>query len=322
MNRKKVRYGILSSASIVPRFVKGLNLTDNGRAVSIASRSLEKAEKLAEELQIPHAYDDYQKVLEDPEVDAVYIPLINSLHYEYAKQALLAGKHAVVEKPFVLHARQAQELFFLAEEKGLFLTEAIKTPFLPLFREVKKIIGSGKYGQIRYMTFRQSYTNGSYLCGWNRVRKDGGGVLYGNEAYFFRMAEFFAGKIVSCTGMASFPNEEAEDQCSIAALMENGSLAVLNVSTKVLFDNGMTIYLDHARIEIPDYWKGWKAFIHDENDQDEVLQFPYEYEFHFELQHYSQCMLERKTGSPVNTPDMTIRYIGYCEQLYESFRNG
>ena len=108
-NRNTVRYGILSTASIVPRFCKGMEQTGNGSVSAISSRDLKKAEQFAANLSIPKAYDDYQSILSDPEIDAVYIPLVNSLHYPYAREALLCGKHVVMEKPFVLHGEEAEE---------------------------------------------------------------------------------------------------------------------------------------------------------------------------------------------------------------------
>ncbi len=149
MTETKVRYGILSAATIVPRFAKGMRLTSNGEVTAIAARSLSKAKETARELDIPNVYPDYASLLESDEVDAVYIPLVNSLHYEYAEKALKAGKHAIVEKPFVLHAADAEKLFETASEKGLFITEAIKTPHLPLYQKIKQIVDSEKYGRIR-----------------------------------------------------------------------------------------------------------------------------------------------------------------------------
>ena len=103
----RIRYGALSTASILPRFVGGMNETENGCVEAIASRTLEKAQRTAQELGIPKAYGDYHELLQDPELDAVYIPVMNSLHYSYAYDALKAGKHVVMEKPFVLHTWQA-----------------------------------------------------------------------------------------------------------------------------------------------------------------------------------------------------------------------
>lgn len=315
----KVKYGIISTASIVPRFVRGMRLTSNGEVTAISSRTPEKAEKAGKDLNIPYVYDDYRKILEDPEIDAVYVPVINSLHYKYAKEALEAGKHAVVEKPFVLHAAEAGELFRLAEEKGLFITEAIKTPCLPLYPKIRDLISAGRYGNIRFMTFRQSYNSGPYIGGWNRQKAAGGGVLYGNEAYFFRMAEYFGGRILSCSGSASFPEGEAEDQCSISVLLENGALASLAVSSRILFDNGLTIYLDNAVIEIPDYWKASKAFIRSESGEEEISSPSCDNELRYELEHYNDCILKGMCCSDINRPGMTIRYITLCEQLYDSF---
>ena len=111
----KIRYGILSTASTVRRFAGAMEETGTGKVTAIASRTQLRAEEAAAALGIPTAYSDYHELLKDPDIDAVYIPVINSLHYAYARDALLAGKHVVMEKPFVLHAEQARELFELEE---------------------------------------------------------------------------------------------------------------------------------------------------------------------------------------------------------------
>ena len=243
MTETKVRYGILSAATIVPRFAKGMRLTSNGEVTAIAARSLSKTKETARELDIPNVYPDYASLLESDEVDAVYIPLVNSLHYEYTEKALKAGKHAIVEKPFVLHAADAEKLFETASEKGLFITEAIKTAHLPLYQKKNRSL----------------------------IQRNTGGS------------------------------------------------ACLNVSTRVLFQNGLTIYMDHAVIEIPDYWKAGEARIIAENGSQQLLSFPCSYEFRYELEHYNSCILSKECFSTVNTPEMTMRYIRFCEDLYNSF---
>ncbi len=315
----KIRYGILSCASIVPRFCQGMELTDSGTVCAVSSRDLSKARKLADELSVPKAYGDYHTLLEDPDIDAVYIPLINSLHYPYAKQALRAGKHVLLEKPFVIHSHEAEELFAIAREKKLFLTETVKTPFLPLYDEIQKIIQSGELGSIRFMDFRQSYTSGPYTAGWNTEKECGGGVLYGNEAYFFYMAEILNGPIESVSGSATFFQSGAEKQCAVTAKFENNSIAVLAVSQDVLFDNGLTIYLNHGRIFIPDYWKAGTALIQAEGKEQETIHSPCSFEFQYELSHYSQCIREDRLTSPVTAPEKTIRYIRFCEELQKAW---
>ncbi|MBR6957796.1 MAG: Gfo/Idh/MocA family oxidoreductase, partial [Erysipelotrichaceae bacterium] len=91
MTRRKIRYGIISTASIAPRFAQAMKCTDNGKVIAVSSRNIDRARKFAEENDIPNYYGDYNVILQDPEIDAVYLPLVNSLHYEFARKALEAG---------------------------------------------------------------------------------------------------------------------------------------------------------------------------------------------------------------------------------------
>ncbi len=319
MENRKIHWGILSTATIVPRFLKAMECTEGGIVSAIASRDRKKAQAFAKEYDIEAAYDDYHAILADPSIDAVYIPLINSLHYPYAKEALLAGKHTIVEKPFVLHREEAEELKQIALEKHLFLSEAVKTPYLPVYKHVKKIIEEKTYGSICYMEFRQSYSGGPYLEGWNKQKKYGGGVLYGNEAYFFHMAEYLAGPVLSVSGSASSSHGDAEDQCSVTAVLENGVLAQLAVSTRVLFENGLKIWFDDAEIRVPDYWKASRAVVTKNGEIIQEFREECPFELQYELNHYHECIRNSLTFSPVTPVDNSIRYIGFCEQLYQSW---
>ena len=316
-----VRYGILSTASILERFVRGMEESGNGVVLAVASRTKERAEETAKKFDLPFSYGDYHELLANPEIEAVYIPVINSLHYTYAKDALLAGKHVIMEKPFVLHAGEAMDLAMLAKENHLFLTEAIKTPFLPVYECAKEVIRTKDLGEIRFMEFHQSYVGGSYIAGWNRQKEFGGGVLIANEAYFFRMAEFFGGTIQACEGTASFGESGVEEQISLSVRLENNSLASFGVSTNILFDNGLWIYLDRGRIEIPDFWKATKIAVYENGICTEERTFPCRYEFQYELRHYNECIRQGLSFSPVNPIEGTIRYIQLCEDLYNRWES-
>ena len=141
-----LRYGILSTSSIAPRFIAALREAGAGEVVALSSRSLEKARQKAEEWNIPAAYADHRQLLEDKNVDIVYISNVNAQHYPWAKAALECGKHVVCEKPCTTTQAQTRELFALAKEKGLFLMEAEKMLFLPALLEVKKRIEKGDLG--------------------------------------------------------------------------------------------------------------------------------------------------------------------------------
>ena len=102
----------------------------NKRFLAVASRDKQKAEEFAQNHQIERVYEGYEQLFADKDVDAVYIATINTQHYPMAKQALLAGKHVLVEKPFTLNATQAAELYELANSKSLLVMEALWSRFL------------------------------------------------------------------------------------------------------------------------------------------------------------------------------------------------
>lgn len=128
----KIRYGIMSTAQIVPRFVSGLRESAQAEVRGIASRRLENAQKMSKELAIPVAYGSYEELCKDETIDIIYIPTYNQGHYSAAKLALSQGKPVLLEKPFTLNAAEAEELFAIAQEQGVFLMEAQKSVFLPI----------------------------------------------------------------------------------------------------------------------------------------------------------------------------------------------
>ncbi len=106
-----LKYGILCTASISKRYIDGIRESKDGYVYGVASRSLENAREYACKNEIEHYYGSYEEMIQDENIDVIYIPLMNKLHYPYAKMALENGKHVVVEKPFVLFEKEAVELY-------------------------------------------------------------------------------------------------------------------------------------------------------------------------------------------------------------------
>lgn len=140
---KEIRLGTVGSGVIVRTILDCVKQTEGIRLHAVYSRTEDTARKLAADYGAEHTYTDYAAFLRDPQINCVYIATPNSLHYAQARQALLAGKHVICEKPFCTKAARAQELAALAREKGLMLAEAVPTAHLPnleiLRRELPKI---------------------------------------------------------------------------------------------------------------------------------------------------------------------------------------
>ena len=151
------RLGIIGAGWIARKMVKALAPLDEVEVYAVGSRSYEKAAAFAQEHAIPVAYGSYEELVCDPLVDLVYIATPHSHHYEHAMLALDHGKHVLVEKAFTANTAQASDLIATARAKGLFITEAIWTRYMPLSHKVREIMESGVIGEPRILTATLCY---------------------------------------------------------------------------------------------------------------------------------------------------------------------
>lgn len=143
-----VRIGIVGTGRIAKRFAEEAHFIDAANIRAAMSRDMQKVENFIKNRDIPFGFSDFESFL-DSGIDAVYIATPHETHYSYAKQALLAGKHVLCEKPITLNPGELEELFALAKEKKLVLLEAIKTAFFLGFRKILSDISKGKIGEVR-----------------------------------------------------------------------------------------------------------------------------------------------------------------------------
>lgn len=141
-------------ARVIPETCKNLKEAD---VYAVASRSIEKAEVFAKEFNIPKAYGSYEELLNDSDVDLVYIATPHSHHYEHMKLCLEHNKNILCEKAFTMNAKQAEEIVKLAKEKQLYVAEAIWTRYMPSRKIINDVINSGVIGKITNLTANLSY---------------------------------------------------------------------------------------------------------------------------------------------------------------------
>ncbi len=146
-----VRWGILSTARIAQKLLAGARLADGVEVVAVASRDGERARAYADEHGISRAHGSYEALLEDPEVDAVYVPLPNSLHVPWSIRALEAGKHVLCEKPMARRPADVEAAFDAAERAGRLLMEAFMWRFHPQTEGLVRLVGEGAVGELRYV---------------------------------------------------------------------------------------------------------------------------------------------------------------------------
>ena len=154
----KIRWGILSTAKIGRnKVIPAIQNSKLCEVVAIASRRKEQAEKEASSLLIQKAYGSYEELLNDPEIDAIYIPLPNHLHVEWSIKALQAGKHVLCEKPIGLSAEEAKKLLDASKQyPHLKIMEAFMYRFHPQWQKTKQLLNEGRIGEVVKVIFRQA----------------------------------------------------------------------------------------------------------------------------------------------------------------------
>jgi D-xylose 1-dehydrogenase (NADP+, D-xylono-1,5-lactone-forming) len=144
-----IRLGILSTATIAVQSLRAAAATPAVEFVAVASRESLRAQAYALEHAIPRPYGSYEELLDDPDVDAVYNPLPNSLHHEWTMRALAAGKHVLCEKPYSRHPAEVDEAFDRADGAGLVLMEAFMYRHHPQTHRVAELVADGALGRVR-----------------------------------------------------------------------------------------------------------------------------------------------------------------------------
>ena len=153
-----VKWGIVSTADINRKVIPGAQASDKVELIAVASRDGGRAERYAEEWGIERAYGSYDALLEDPDVEAVYISLPNTMHCEWSIRAVEAGKHVLCEKPMSRHAQDVEAAFDAAERAGRLLMEAFMYRHNPQTHRLRELVADGAIGDLRLVRSAFSYS--------------------------------------------------------------------------------------------------------------------------------------------------------------------
>ena len=219
----KIKWGIIGTANVAAwGMIPGMKRAGNCELYAIAGRSLEKAESYKERFGFEKAYGSYDELLNDSEVQAVYIPLPNDIHIKWVKEALRKGKHVLCEKPLALNASEAEDMYNTAKECGVYLMEAYAYLHSPYVESLKKDVQSGIIGDVDYI--ESAFITQGYKEDFRLHKELGGGAMYDLGCYCTTM-------ILSLTD---------SDPVHVKAAAEFSDLGVdLNTSGIIKFQNGL-----------------------------------------------------------------------------------
>jgi predicted dehydrogenase len=326
-NYTPLRWGFLGCGSIASRLGTDVAKLEDHKIQAIASRDSEKASKYAEKFSVPTQHtgqDAYKKLVEDPEVDIVYVATPHNFHLEHASLALNAGKPVLCEKPFTVNAKEAEQLINLARSKNLFLMEGVWSRFFPVWVKVRELIAAGEIGKVRQVYSDFGYGAGG-LGGDNRLvignpngrlfsRELIGGGLMDVGCYPVNIAMMLLGvpSVVKAFGILGHTG--VDENVGIVLGFESGALATCTTSLQVTTPFQTTILGTEGRIEVPFWWRP-KSFTVHKNGQTEHV-FEHEGEgFHFEAMHVAECLHAGKTESDVLPLDETLAVMKTLDRV-------
>lgn len=221
-----IRLGILGAGNIANKMAQAAVGTEGVICYGVASRSLEKAEDFRKKWGFERAYGSYEEMVSDPLVDLIYVATPHSHHYQHMKLSLEHGKHVLCEKSFTRNAREAREIFSLAEEKGLFVTEAIWTRYMPSRNIINDLLSQGVIGEPTSLS-----ANLCYIIGHKPRLADpalAGGALLDVGIYPLNFATMIFGKEIASVQSAAVLTERGVDgQNSIIITYQDGKMATL-----------------------------------------------------------------------------------------------
>ncbi|MEG0366787.1 MAG: Gfo/Idh/MocA family oxidoreductase [Coprobacillus sp.] len=269
-----IQWGIIGFGRIAERFMKGLSYSEDGKLYGVASRTKSKLDDLQAQHPQIHTYDNYEDMLNDDNIDAVYIALRHQDHYHWAKEALLRNKAVLCEKPATLSYAQTKELCDLSKQKHTFFMEAMKTRFIPMTSEIKQIVKDGVIGDITRIenAFCSDvpYDEKSYL-----FEKEQGGAWYDVSIYnIATILDFIKSPIKSIDVMCK-KDYGVDVYDRVEVLFESGQTALIECAIDRSQPKSMTIYGTKGKIEAEPFYRPTSAVVSFGNGESFIGEKPY-----------------------------------------------
>ena len=325
-----LRLGILGTAKIAEGLADGLVGSTLVRVDAVASRRADAAAGFAARHGIPRSHASYEAMLADPALDAVYIPLPNSLHAPWTEAALRAGKHVLCEKPLTVTLAEAQPLFALARQRGLVLLEAFPYRYQPQTQRLRQLLDEGAIGEVRVI---QAWFGFSLPPGTN-IRFDpalGGGALLDAGCYAVSLARLVAGRRpVSVLAQARLGDTGVDLALTGSVHYEGGAVAqvacamdtAVHRHALVLGSAGVieTDYLNHTTPERPGHLRlrrgvGWDAPV-------EHVNYAPGNGFRLEAEHFARQVALAPGQRDRGDDQLSLENMATLEALLASAREG
>ena len=312
----KLRVSILGAGKIASTMAQTLARMDDVIPYAVAARDLDRARAFADEYGFEKAYGSYEEMLDDSGTDLVYIATPHSHHHLHATLCLNHGKNVLCEKAFTVNRKQAEEVFALAEQKGLLITEAVWTRYMPFVKTLQELLANGAIG--KPCSLEACF---GFELSWHERLVDpalAGGALLDMGIYPLTLASIAFGDEISHVVSRCIKSERGVDaQDSITLEYTDGKLATLTTSMVCNLRNEAAIYGTRGHLILPDFWHAEEIQLFtDGKEAPQVYSCPAEISgYEYEVRSCARAIAAGKTECPEMPHAETLRMMGLMDDL-------
>ena len=315
MNNKKIRWGIIGLGNIANKFATDLASIENTELVAVASRNQQKAAEFAVRHNSKKAYNSYEKLAKDAEVDAVYIATPHSFHKAHALLCLQHKKAVLCEKPFAMNLQEVTEMIAVAKENNSLLMEALWTFFLPHFTYVLELVKNEKFGKLKKLEADFGFF--TEFDETNRLFKKevGGGSLLDIGIYPIFLALATLGKPDAIDASATFFENGADASCALIFHYEKAT-AILKSTLLEETKTEAVFTFDTAVVKINRQFHQPSSVVIIQNKKEEIINFDCRtIGYTYEIEHFNQLLRENKKESTLLTFDFSKSIIKTLDKV-------
>jgi predicted dehydrogenase len=314
-----IRWGILSTGYIAHKFAEGLSALPDARLTAAGSRNPKTAAAFAERYDIPRSYGSYQELVQDPDIDVVYIGTPHRFHKENTLLCFSAGKAVLCEKPLTINATDAQTVVRAARQHKLLLMEAMWSRFLPAVVKARKLINDGAIGDVQIVAsdfgFAAPFDPASRMYN----PELGGGALLDVGIYPVSLASMLMGPPDRIVSMGQLGTTGVDEQSAMIFGYDSGALAVGYATIRcgtyteaTIVGSGGMIRL-HAQIGL---FRPFKLTLRLSGQEDQIIDVPYEGNgYNYEAAEVMRCLRSGETESPVMPLDESVEIIRTMDKI-------
>lgn len=317
-DERPLGWGIIGTGGIATSFATDLARAPGAALVAVGSRGQDSADEFAARFGGLRAHPSYAGLVADPEVDCVYVSTPHPFHHGAARLAIEAGKAVLVEKPFTLDAREAEDLVALARDRGTFLMEGMWTRFLPHFVRVREVLASGVLGDVRTVLVDHSQWFATDPAHRLFAPDLGGGALLDLGVYPVSFASMVLGTPSRVTAVSDPAVTGVDAQTSVLLQHEGGRHAVVSTTLSAVGPTRAAVVGTDARLEIASRWYAPSPFTVTSRSGEVLETFTPEPErkgLWHEAAEVVRCVRAGRTESPVMPLDESVAVMRTMDEV-------